>query len=117
MSDTPRTDAEECNAFIGVHSYFDADDVYRGYGFARQLERELTAAQAEIARLKAGGCARDQRTTQFCGEALKLQEENARLRRALERLVESPDNRSLEDFTPEELEAWANAKAVLENTQ
>lgn len=117
MSDTPRTDAAEGEAFIQTNGCFDPDNACCAYYFARQLERELTAAQAEIARLKAGGCARDQRTTQFCGEALKLQEENDRLRRALERLVESPDNRSLEDFTPEELEAWANAKAVLENTQ
>ena len=49
----------------------------------RQLERELTAAQAEIARLKAGGCARDQRTTQFCAEALALNDEIERLRFAL----------------------------------
>lgn len=54
--------------------------------FAEGLERELTAAQAEIARLKAGGCARDQRTTQFCAEAVKLQEENAKLQERISRL-------------------------------
>lgn len=49
----------------------------------QQLESELTAANAEIARLKAGGCARDQRTTQFCAEAVelarKLEEANKRI--------------------------------------
>jgi len=34
--------------------------------------REL---QAEIARLQAGGCARDQSTTQFCAEAVALKEQ------------------------------------------
>lgn len=51
-----------------------------------ELERELTAAQAEIARLKAGGCSRNQRTTQFCAEAVKLQEENAKLLERVRRL-------------------------------
>lgn len=42
------------------------------YETAQELELKLAAANAEIARLKAGGCARDQRTTQFCGEAVEL---------------------------------------------
>ena len=47
------------------------------------LGGELTAARAEIARLRAGGCARDQGTTQYCAEAAKLAAENERLRAAL----------------------------------
>lgn len=82
MSDTPRTDAAEYFALDEPEEKLDLVDA----GFARQLERELTAAQAEIARLKAGGCARDQRTTQFCGEAVKLQEENAKLQERIARL-------------------------------
>jgi hypothetical protein len=39
--------------------------------------------QAEVERLKAGGCARDQSTTQYCAEAVALQADNARLREAL----------------------------------
>lgn len=47
-------------------------------------ERNLMAAAAdEIERLRAGGCARDQTTTQFCAEAAVLQAENVRLREAL----------------------------------
>jgi hypothetical protein len=37
-------------------------------------------AADEIARLRAGGCARDQSTTQFCAEAAALAAEAARLR-------------------------------------
>lgn len=48
------------------------------------LGAELTAAKAEIARLRAGGCARDQGVTQYCVEAAKLAAENERLRAALE---------------------------------
>ncbi|NBW12826.1 MAG: hypothetical protein EBR82_32860 [Caulobacteraceae bacterium] len=55
------------------------------------LTRDLTAANAEIARLKAGGCARDQRTTQFCAEVLKLQEENATFRSAIRQMSEVED--------------------------
>lgn len=50
---------------------------------------ELRKQDAEIERLKAGGCARDQRTTQFCGEAIKLQEENAKLQERIARLEEA----------------------------
>lgn len=46
------------------------------------LERE--DARAEVERLRAGGCARDQGTTQYCAEAAKLAAEIERLRAALE---------------------------------
>lgn len=36
------------------------------------LETDLAAANAEITRLRAGGCAREQGTTQWCGEMQKL---------------------------------------------
>jgi uncharacterized small protein (DUF1192 family) len=49
----------------------------------RSLAAERDALQAEVERLKAGGCARGQSTTQFCAEAVALQAENARLRAAL----------------------------------
>jgi hypothetical protein len=45
-------------------------------------------AADEIERLRAGGCARDQTTTQFCAEAVRLQAENARLREALQNIAE-----------------------------
>ena len=37
-------------------------------------------AADEIERLRAGGCTRDQNTTQFCAEAVQLQHEVERLR-------------------------------------
>ena len=42
---------------------------------------------AEIKRLRAGGCARDQTTTQYCAEAVALQSENARLHDAIHDLA------------------------------
>ena len=44
---------------------------------------EKAAQAAEIERLRAGGCARDQGTTQYCAEAARLAAENERLRAAL----------------------------------
>ena len=40
-----------------------------------RLLTERDAAQGEVERLRAGGCARDQRTTQYCAEAMALVEE------------------------------------------
>lgn len=40
------------------------------------LRYERDALRAEVERLKAGGCARDQRLTQFCAEAVLLQAGN-----------------------------------------
>lgn len=50
---------------------------------------ERDDARAELARLRAGGCARDQRTTQFCAEAVALQRENERLRAQVAKLREA----------------------------
>jgi hypothetical protein len=44
-------------------------------------------AIGEIERLKAGGCARDQTTTQYCAEAVALQSENVRLKDAIHDLA------------------------------
>jgi hypothetical protein len=44
-------------------------------------------ALAEIERLRAGGCARDQTTTQYCAEAVALQSENACLKDAIHDLA------------------------------
>ncbi len=42
------------------------------YQRVSKLEAELIGMQAEITRLRAGGCARDQHTTQYCGELRSL---------------------------------------------
>ncbi len=46
---------------------------------------DITRLKAEVDRLRAGGCARDQSTTQYCAEAARLAEENERLRAALKK--------------------------------
>jgi chromosome segregation ATPase len=48
-----------------------------------ETQRERDDARREVERLRAGGCARDQRTTQYCAEAVALQREVERLRREL----------------------------------
>jgi len=47
MVDTPRTDDQECDMFVGV-STFTPSDIQQAFDFARQLERELNAANQRI---------------------------------------------------------------------
>ena len=54
-----------------------ADENYEMLG---NIHEPLLEAADEIERLRAGGCARDQGTTQYCAEAAKLAAENERLR-------------------------------------
>jgi hypothetical protein len=56
-----------------------------------RLTRERDEARAEVARLKAGGCARYQRTTQFCAEAVALQERVKRLEEFANRFLHPED--------------------------
>ena len=51
MSDTPRTDDQECDMFVGV-STFTPSDIQQAFDFARQLERELNAANNTIKELE-----------------------------------------------------------------
>lgn len=107
MSDTPRTHTH----IEGLRRDPNVSGCDRTLNFARQLERELTAAQSEIARLKAGGCARDQRTTQFCGEALKLQERVRRLEKAGDRMATAWDKEYLTQAEAEAIiDDWYGSK-------
>jgi hypothetical protein len=54
VSDTPRTDESESESHIGI-SNFGHQDLYYAYKFARQLERELNAANERIQRLEEAG--------------------------------------------------------------
>ena len=54
MSDTPRTDDQECDMFVGV-STFTSSDIQQAFDFARTLERELNAANDRIKRLEEAG--------------------------------------------------------------
>lgn len=52
------------------------------HGRITELERELAEARTEIDRLKANvGCAREQKSTQFCAEAVQAQRELAEAKR------------------------------------
>ena len=55
--------------------YDDMSDALEAAAMLRTLAAERDAAQGEVERLRAGGCARDQRTTQYCAEAMALVEE------------------------------------------
>ena len=44
-----------------------------------RVGQDIAALLSEVGRLQAGGCARDQRTTQFCAEAVAKDAEVARL--------------------------------------
>ena len=58
-------------------NWYDAgyyDDLRRGI---REAVDEIERLRAEVERLRAGGCARDQTTTQFCAEAESLRNELA----------------------------------------
>lgn len=52
MRETPLTDAEECEAFIGVSS-LDEGDVQKAYDFARSLELQVTSLTAKLAEKEA----------------------------------------------------------------
>ena len=78
------------------------------------LGGELTAARAEIARLRAGGCARDQGTTQYCAEAAKLAAENERLRAALHDVLGWHDYSNDMHKPIEVRAAYMRARAALE---
>lgn len=51
------------------------------------LRAKVERLEAENARRVAGGCARNQTTTQFCAEAVALQAEVTQLREALKEYV------------------------------
>jgi len=57
------------------------------YHLHKESADEIEKLRAEIERLRAGGCARDQTTTQYCAEAVALQSENARLKDAIHDLA------------------------------
>ena len=77
-----------------------------------------TMAADEIERLRAGGCARDQRTTQYCAEAVRLQAERdeARLAYCREVLVLYGDADEQYRLEPAEIarrKGWSNLLGIL----
>jgi hypothetical protein len=74
----------------GCHDYYGSDHELMSEVYVIDTP-PADALRAEVERLKAGGCARDQGTTQFCAEAVALQAEKAKLREALHNLVSYVD--------------------------
>jgi hypothetical protein len=90
VSDTPRTDELEYDG-IGI-SNFGHQDLYYAYKFARQLERELNAANSII------------RQQQL------LDEENLRLKERIKRLEEAGDRAIENSYYPDRVKVWHKAK-------
>jgi len=76
------------------------------------LTKERDEARTEVARLKTGGCARDQRTTQFCAEAVALQERVRRLENVIQKLINIPNECHCQ-LSNESLDAWDSASEAL----
>lgn len=78
------------------------DDVITGYRKATDAQqRIIQELRAEISSLKAGGCARDQSTTQFCAEAVRVEEKLGAMQRHVERcrqIVKCPDDETLAEW-------------------
>ena len=89
MVETPRTDAEAFYPHDSKHKVCDAD-------FARQLERELNAANAEVDRLTA-------KVAQLYEGAEEQQER-------IKRLEEAGDRMRLYCADPDDCFAWDKAK-------
>lgn len=67
---------------IGTNEYLDPPD-----GGDVPLAEQVRRMRAEIERLKAGGCARDQRTTQYCAEARAALARAEAAEKAIERVL------------------------------
>ena len=89
MSDTPRTDAEDFYPHHSNKKVCDAD-------FARQLERELNAANAQIDRLTA--------------KVAQLYEGAEEQKQRIKRLEEGGDKAILNSYLPDRLAVWNKAK-------
>ena len=90
MSDTPRTDA---------HNWHDGDyddPLHAFYDFARQLERELNAANAQVDRLTA--------------KVAQLYEGAEEQKQRIKRLEEAGDRMRLFCADPDDCFAWDKAK-------
>ena len=77
---------------------------------------QMRAAADEIERLRAGGCARDQGTTQYCAEAARMATDNERLRAALGNIRHKRREMDMGDLSADEAvwEADVIARAALE---
>lgn len=84
MKATAKTRLDRMARFI--HSEYGHEDYRRSMHLSdiQSIMGEIESLESEVNRLRAGGCARDQRTTQWCAEAVSLQAEVTRLRLLLD---------------------------------
>ena len=82
----------EAAAVFGANQTYPCGDVMA-------MKAEIDRLRAEVERLRAGGCARDQSTTQYCAEAARLAAENEKMRAALREAFEIYAN--MDGFIPE----------------
>ena len=79
-----------------------ADDVIAGYRKATDAQQDvIRGLLAEIDRLQAGGCARNQGSTQFCAEAVMVEEKFGAMQRHVElcrQIVKCPDDETLAEW-------------------
>lgn len=70
--------------FAAMNAQQEAASPTNNFASTNDARSELTALRARVAELEAGGCARDQGTTQYCAEAVALQKRVAVMQDALE---------------------------------
>lgn len=128
--DFARTLERELNAFVRLALGDDVDltqpgiavealaqlknDIREAAGQAAALQgakwgQEVVISQLrdEVARLRAGGCARDQRTTQFCAEAVELKRKLAEVEADRDSWAEQADQRAADAVEAmKKEEAW-----------
>jgi BMFP domain-containing protein YqiC len=89
--------------------------MYSSQRIAIAAEAEIDTLRARVAALEAGGCARDQGTTQYCAEAVALQKRVAELEGALEQALSEYDQVIWgEDYEYEE--AWTRVQQIIDAT-
>jgi hypothetical protein len=101
-----------CGTFTDVNHHRHDQTALCSAAEGSRLTKERDEALAEVARLKAGGCARDQRTTQWCAEAVALQGRVKMLQNQLNATSDA-GNRNWDMYTEalervKRLEAFAN---------
>ena len=130
--DFARTLERELNAFVRLALGDDVDltqpgiavealaqlknDIREAAGHAAALQgakwgQDVVISQLrdEVARLRAGGCARDQKTTQFCSEAFELERKLEAWKAYAGRLEQAGDR--LTDLArPSDFDRWTAAK-------
>lgn len=104
MNSEKRTSSEHRIALVVAHMDLVCAERNYAHNRATALEKQVAELQAEVARLKANvGCAREQRSTQYCAEVLgrdkrivELERKNNQLRAKVAELEQDKARLELE---------------------